>query len=563
MGVVALAAVLRLVRLTGQSVWYDEAFSLVLSSRPLDVLLSGTANDYHPPLSYMLLGGLLRLVALFTGHSVENLDPALGVLVGRLLSAVAGTAAVYALYQLGRSIFNASTGVLAAGILALSPFQILYAQEVRMYSIEVLLGIWALHSFYYAYRFGALRHWALYTVCGALLLYNLYFSVFLLFALGLFFSVGWLRAFVAVQFIEGLPPERDPKEAALLAAIIARRVPQHPAWGADEWRRGAVRRLWWQCGLWLSAHLLMLLAYAPWLTVLFSNVARVGKNGYWIPRPNALESFRLADVFLFNATNLTTIPDIAPNRSFLEIVGLIVAVIYIILVLNRVLRWLLRRSERRRAKARPVSLELALAAWLVPVSVIFFISYLVVPLYLERSLIYCAPPFYLLCARVLERVRQPIMALVGLIAGLAVLLPTLWLYYAEPRVQHYQLESVNSYIAAQAQPGDIVLHTNKLSYLPFVYLRASSPQYVVPEQPGNPHDDLTPGTQNAIGLHFTALPDIVAQAGGKRIWLVVTQTFTTDYHLATVKAELDTARPLLDQQVNRWVGEDVYLYGLR
>ncbi|MCS7001252.1 MAG: hypothetical protein NZ518_00235, partial [Dehalococcoidia bacterium] len=57
---VALTAVafgLRVANLGGQSLWYDEGFSVFLARHAVADIIRLTAGDIHPPLYYVLLHG--------------------------------------------------------------------------------------------------------------------------------------------------------------------------------------------------------------------------------------------------------------------------------------------------------------------------------------------------------------------------------------------------------------------------------------------------------------------------------------------------------------------------
>jgi len=128
-----LATWLRFYRLAGQSLWSDEGNSVALAQAGLGEIASRTALDIHPPLYYWLLHGWMRLFG----------DSEIAV---RSLSVVASVLLVAVVYQLGARLFDVRVGFLAAFIAAVSPFQIYYAQETRMYALLALLGaltVWA------------------------------------------------------------------------------------------------------------------------------------------------------------------------------------------------------------------------------------------------------------------------------------------------------------------------------------------------------------------------------------------------------------------------------------
>jgi mannosyltransferase len=122
-----LATALRFYRLAGQSFWSDEGNSVALAQAGLGEIAARTALDIHPPLYYWLLHIWMRV---FGGSEIAI----------RSLSAVAGVLLVAVVYVLGARLFTTRVGLLAAFITAVSPFQVYYAQEARMYTLLALLG---------------------------------------------------------------------------------------------------------------------------------------------------------------------------------------------------------------------------------------------------------------------------------------------------------------------------------------------------------------------------------------------------------------------------------------
>ncbi len=122
-----LAAGLRFYRLAGQSLWSDEGNSVALAQLGLGEIAARTAWDIHPPFYYWLLNAWMRV---FGQDEVAV----------RSLSAVIGVLLVAVVYRLGSRLFNVHVGLLAAIFAAVSPFQVYYAQEARMYALLALLG---------------------------------------------------------------------------------------------------------------------------------------------------------------------------------------------------------------------------------------------------------------------------------------------------------------------------------------------------------------------------------------------------------------------------------------
>lgn len=133
--ILALAAGLRFYDLSGQSLWADEGNSAALAARSLAQIAQDAANDIHPPLYYWLL----QLWTLAFGASEIGL---------RSLSAVLGVGLVLVTVELGRRIYNQITGLAAAFVAAIAPFQVYYSQETRMYMLLALESALAVALFW-------------------------------------------------------------------------------------------------------------------------------------------------------------------------------------------------------------------------------------------------------------------------------------------------------------------------------------------------------------------------------------------------------------------------------
>src|SRR5438105_4208851 len=80
-GILIVAAVLRFATLTGQSLWYDEAQTLGLVSRPFDEMLSGLSDPglAEPPLYFVLAWGWVHIFG--TGaDGLRSLSAVLGLM---------------------------------------------------------------------------------------------------------------------------------------------------------------------------------------------------------------------------------------------------------------------------------------------------------------------------------------------------------------------------------------------------------------------------------------------------------------------------------------------------
>ncbi|MFQ5343893.1 MAG: glycosyltransferase family 39 protein, partial [Anaerolineae bacterium] len=125
--ILLLALGLRVFQLDGQSLWYDEGTSVALAGRGLGNITRSAAADIHPPFYYYLLHGWTALVG-FSPTAVRS------------LSALIGTILVALTWVLGRQLFGPTVGLTAAFLAAVSPFQVYYSQETRMYILAAMLG---------------------------------------------------------------------------------------------------------------------------------------------------------------------------------------------------------------------------------------------------------------------------------------------------------------------------------------------------------------------------------------------------------------------------------------
>jgi uncharacterized membrane protein len=128
--VTMLGAVLRLWQLDAQSLWLDEAFTARIA--PLDV--TGIINAIRSDLDTPPLHPLLVHAFLLLGSSDFVL---------RLPSALAGILCIPLMYAVARRLLGTLTGLLAASMMALSPFAIYYSQEARMYALLLLFTLLA------------------------------------------------------------------------------------------------------------------------------------------------------------------------------------------------------------------------------------------------------------------------------------------------------------------------------------------------------------------------------------------------------------------------------------
>lgn len=153
-----------------QSVWFDEAYSIMIAQQPLGELLRLTAIDTHPPFYYILLKGW---AAVF-GWSELAL---------RSLSALALGGAIVFGGLLIKYLFNARVATITLPFIVFAPFVLRYGFEIRMYVIGSLIGIAATYVLVRAlHAKKKTTQWLLYAVYAILValgVYTLYYVALL------------------------------------------------------------------------------------------------------------------------------------------------------------------------------------------------------------------------------------------------------------------------------------------------------------------------------------------------------------------------------------------------
>ncbi len=261
-GLVLLLAIgLRGSHLGARNLWFDEAWSWYISQQPLRFILQEGQSNIHPPFLHVVL----KLWTALFGDSLVAL---------RLPSLLASVGMVALTYILGKRLLSRSAALLAAFFLALSPHQVFYAQEARMYAlVSVLtLGVVLAHVRLLqemgwlaqprersagASRPAGVGSALSYMLLGALALYTHVFGALVLMVLGMHFL-------------------------GLLAWLSHRG--EQPASVGSLLRRWAV----WQLGLGLL--------YAPWVPTFFYQVFSRPRQGW---RPLLDETTLVGEFFLF------------------------------------------------------------------------------------------------------------------------------------------------------------------------------------------------------------------------------------------------------------------------
>lgn len=382
---------LRLHRLDFQPLWGDEGWSVYFATENLLQLIALTAADIHPPLYYLLLKGWFGLMGV-------------GPEAARLLSVLIGTLLIPVLFVLGRRLFGARVGVIAAAIAALMPMAIYYAQEVRMYGLVTLLGA---ASTYFLVRWqqhiekpSAGRVYLLgYIATMTAALYTMYYAAFIVLFQLLYTLIVYLRS-----------ASRHLNRVLTLAGPF----------------------------------LLVGLLYLPWVIYATPRLLDYIDNkrnveGY---APLGLARFFSDHIIAFSLGHL---PDYMLDYAWVALIAAGLALVGLVFAFLK----------------RPRSALLLCLYLLTPLTIGYLVNllYPFTPRYFERTLLLAAPAFWLLIAVGLGWLWARHYLFLGLATAglLLVTLVSLFSFYNWPRYPAEDYRPLLADISAQVTPEDTVL----------------------------------------------------------------------------------------------------------
>lgn len=507
-----LGGLLRLLFIGTDGLWLDETFSIWLASQDLPDMLHWIARlDGHPPLYYLLLHAWIA----FQGDSAYYV---------RSLSALFGTAAIPVLYLTGKRISGVGMGLVAAVLLAFSPFNIYYAQEARMYTlltfnaaVAIYALIWLLtderagqpigsqfRAYVHAWRTAGparpdsaagfhyqvepprrgLRAWIyrhrwspIHTIAT-----DLAWVAFIVFSAATLLSHNTAIFFpIATNLV-------------VFGLLLYRRIKGSAAQPALQ-----------PPGLanWVKANIAILILWGPWLVIFARQAGRIAQ-GFWIPSPTGETVTQALRALLYTSAPVKT------GQALM--MGLLGGLLGLGVVFFR----------------KRLSIFFFLAAlFAVP-----FLGELVVslrwPIFLERTLIWLTIPLFLLLAAgiVQLRFRLLMIPVLGILA-------TGYLFTTADYYRWYQKEdwrTAAGFLAYFAKNDDLVLFNSNFVVIPFdYYFRAWEEDYRLEvEKQGVPRDlfDSEVLEPRMTAADVPALLSLIR--GHDRVWLVYSHNSYTD-----------------------------------
>lgn len=398
--ILAVATSLRAIGVFRWSLWLDEIYSASLrSQQPLRELLY-LPYDPHPPLYFLL-------VRLWT--TLWDTGP----VAVRSLSVLFSVAAVGGMFVLGRELYDERTGLVAAALFAVSPTQIHFGRNARMYSLFVLATIASMYYFL-RLRERSRRSSLLYVLSTVALLYTHVYGVFVVAGQNLY---ALLRG---KDLLDGLEIER-----------------------------------------WLSLQFVVGLLFLPWAVVLGDQVVSsiFGESGGavaigWIPEPsvgllrNSLHMYAGSpwELYPIVTGNATTIPVVE-----FVLLGFLAASVIALFSWEDRLAGSPDDADPLQLRSEAV---LLVALFLAIVAIPYLVSTVLMPMYFPRFTVAATVPLFLLVANGIGRLRVPYgTVLLALLVGSSLFLAVT---YYEGETQEPWEEAVST-AEANTDGGDLIV----------------------------------------------------------------------------------------------------------
>jgi len=408
-------------------------------------LTGSSAADIHPLGYYTLLWLWMRLF----GESL---------IATRLLSLLAGMGVIFLTYTLSRELFNKRVALLAVSLVALSPFQVRYAQEIRMYAFLAFWLLLATLAYFYGTKSMKWYWWGIFSLSAALAQYTHNLAAFYLIALAAIplFTKDWKSL-----------------KAVVLSSMLA------------------------------------VVLYLPWLVHLPSQFAKI-VQAYWIERPGIEKIFTL----LLTYTTYLPLPD-----------NWILPTTFVALFIFSIAVW---QTIKSRGSEHFLKGFWVLYLAFAPPFLVFLVSQWK-PVFLERTFLPSGVIYCIWVAWALMETNLPKkIGQITLSAILIVLTTGIFQYMTYIDFPYGPFQEMGVYLNKNRQPGDVIVHSNKLSLLPTIYFNRSLPQEFIGDLPGSKSDTLAPSTQRILELkEQPGMEATVSKAS--RIWLIIFKRSIDEY----------------------------------
>jgi len=382
--IMVVAVVVRFYDIGGESIWWDEGFSHRWATMPWREVIRETSHeDYNPPLYYLMLNGWVHLF----GDSEASM---------RVPSAISSAVAVFLTYLIARQLTSRNVGLFAAGAMAVSSYQIVYAQQARAYGLLMMCVLGSMYCF-----LRLMRDWkplllAIYVLSTAAMFYTHVYGVFFFGVQGLALLAIWIR--------------RAPTQFTIKRTIVV--------------------------------SLVLLVMLIPWIMFAISR-GEAAETSFWIEFPTAKV---VAGAF----------ERLAGSIPLVTALGLLCLLAACVLIFS--IRKLPQPSEAVdpiNGFTKLGSLTFLFTWFILPHAVPLLVSYALHPIYYHRYTIPMAPAMYILAGIGLMALRpQPVRIVVCLLVfGLM----GSELFHELTKSDNTVAADLARYVDATAKPGDMLV----------------------------------------------------------------------------------------------------------
>ena len=338
---IGVGSFLRFYNLGTESIWLDEAASIRCSSADIvSIIHNAGPTQNHPPLYFIILHFWMKL---FGSTEVAT----------RSLSTIFGIISLVPMFQVGKILFNKRVGLISCFLLAISSYHVYYSQEVRSYSLLLLLSLLSYLFFIKILKKENYRYYLCYFVANLLLGYTHIYGILIIASQVFFLFLFW-----------------------------------------STYRQQRVKLL--------SVVGTTIIAFIPLVFIVGGSVVNIYESGFWIKEPQLVDILITLKEFTVFKTGITLL--------FYTFLILAFYGLFTIWRVEGAFYW--RRPVESfnnlvwNVRLKSIEEKILLLSWLFFTIIVPFIaSKFLTPIYLTRYMIGASPAFYLLVARGMSNIN--------------------------------------------------------------------------------------------------------------------------------------------------------------
>ncbi|MBN1962543.1 MAG: glycosyltransferase family 39 protein [Deltaproteobacteria bacterium] len=389
------ACVIYFAGISHELIWYDEAISAAIANHSFSEIMSLMPYENHPPLYFILL----HFTQMILGDSEWAL---------RFISAVAAIGMVGLGAGPVRRLFGDRTAFAYAIVVLSFPVMLIYAHETRMYSLANFSVTATVLYGFCAARDGRIKDWIIFAITSLVAAYSHYY--------------GLIAVTMAHIFI-------------LCFILIRHRAQLHR---------------------YLATAALILIAYSPWLVVLFNQTMRVNKTKFWIP-PVSIEAIFSAVFrpFAYRELFPTPLPVVQPTMAVAFIISLTLIIFGVII----------SRQKQKTTTFNFVIMSLVVYCGTIFVAIIM--SLISVPIFYSRYMVVLSGVFALLIGLGIGQLTR-----LKLYVATIVLLTILQSFTLKDLYTHQfnlPFKQVRQVLQKELKPGDLLITSDCFTVGPAYY----------------------------------------------------------------------------------------------